>query len=43
VITAFSFASPAATGVVNETLRTIALAVPYGTNVSALVPTITTT
>jgi len=39
-ITAFSFASPAATGVVNESLHTIALTVPYGTNVTALVPTI---
>jgi hypothetical protein len=40
-ITAFSFASPAATGVINESLHTIALSVPYGTNVSALVPTVT--
>ena len=42
-ITAFSFASPAATGVVNESLHTIALTVPYGTNVTALVPTIAIT
>ncbi len=42
-ITAFSFASPAATGVINEALHTIAVSVPYGTNVSALVPSITIT
>jgi hypothetical protein len=42
-ITAFSFASPAATGVINETLRAIAVTVPYGTNLAALVPTITIT
>jgi hypothetical protein len=42
-ITAFSFASPPATGVINETLHTIALNVPYGTNPSALVATFTTT
>ena len=40
VITAFSFASPAATGVINEAAHIIALTVPYGTDVSALVPTI---
>ncbi len=39
-ITAFSFASPAATGTINETNKTIAVTVPYGTNVTALVPTI---
>jgi hypothetical protein len=42
-ITAFSFTSPAATGVVNENAKTIALTVPYGTNVTALVATFTTT
>ena len=42
-ITAFSFASPPATGVIDETLHTVALAVPYGTNVSALVATFSTT
>jgi hypothetical protein len=42
-ITAFSFSSPAATGVINETLHTIALTVPSGTGVHALVPTITIT
>ena len=44
-ITAFSFQglTPAVSGVVNETLHTIALTVPAGTNVSALVPTITIT
>ncbi|MBN1410133.1 MAG: SUMF1/EgtB/PvdO family nonheme iron enzyme [Spirochaetales bacterium] len=42
-ITAFSFASPAATGVINEGAKTIAVTVPYGTNVTALVATFTTT
>ncbi len=40
-ITAFSFTSPVATGTINETNHTIAVTVPYGTNVTALVPTIT--
>ena len=40
-ITAFSFSSPAATGVIDRTLHTIALTVPYGTAVTALVPTVT--
>jgi len=39
-ITAFSFANPAATGVITESSHTIAVAVPYGTDVTALVPTI---
>ena len=38
-ITAFSFTNPAATGVINGT--DIAVTVPFGTNVTALVPTIT--
>jgi hypothetical protein len=42
-ITAFSFATPAAIGVINETLHTIAVTVPFGTNVTALVATFTTT
>ncbi|MFC3747289.1 S-layer homology domain-containing protein [Paenibacillus sp. GCM10012306] len=44
-ITAFGFAglSPAVTGTVNESNKTIALTVPYGTNVTSLVPTFTTT
>ena len=42
-ITAFSFTSPAATGVINESTHTIAVTVPYGTNVTALTPTITHT
>ncbi|MDD3148875.1 MAG: DUF5018 domain-containing protein, partial [Candidatus Riflebacteria bacterium] len=42
-ITAFNFASPAATGIINETAKTVALTVPYGTDVTALVPTITHT
>ncbi|MFC4598799.1 DUF5018 domain-containing protein, partial [Cohnella hongkongensis] len=39
-ITAFSFASPAVTGTVNEASHTISVNVPYGTNVTALTPTI---
>ncbi|MCD9024799.1 S-layer homology domain-containing protein [Cohnella silvisoli] len=44
-ITAFNFAglNPAVNGTVNETGKTIALTVPFGTNVTALVPTFTTT
>ncbi|MEI8032486.1 MAG: hypothetical protein WCH05_03980 [Chlorobiaceae bacterium] len=42
-INAFSFASPAVTGTVSEADKTIALTVPYGTDVTALVPTIAIT
>ena len=44
-ITAFNFNSlaPTVTGTVNEALHTIALTVPYGTDVTTLVPTITMT
>ena len=43
-ITAFSFRlSPAVTGTINEAAHTIALTVPFGTNVTALVATFTTT
>jgi Protein of unknown function (DUF1566) len=42
-ITAFSFSSPAATGSINESAHAIALTVPFGTNVTALVATFTTT
>ncbi|MEF3310731.1 DUF5018 domain-containing protein [Paenibacillus sp. GYB004] len=42
-ITGFSFATPAVTGTVNEASRTIAVTVPYGTDVTALTPTITHT
>ena len=41
-ITALSFSSPAATGVINEALHTIAVAVPFGTDVTALVATFIT-
>lgn len=41
-MTAFSFTSPAATGIINESAKTIVVEVPFGTDVSALVPTITT-
>ena len=42
-ITAFIFTSPAASGTINETLHTIAVSVPFGTSVSALVASFTTT
>ena len=42
-VTAFRFTSPAAEGTISETSHTIAVTVPSGTNVSALVPTITHT
>jgi len=42
-ITAFSIASPAATGVINESAKTIAVTVPFGTNLNPLVATFTTT
>ncbi|SHF11456.1 hypothetical protein SAMN02745151_02821, partial [[Clostridium] propionicum DSM 1682] len=44
-ITAFTFngLTPAVTGIVNEGVKTIALSVPYGTDVTALVPSITHT
>jgi hypothetical protein len=42
-ITAFSFISPAATGVIIESTKTISITVPSGTNVTALVATFTTT
>ncbi|HTM68404.1 MAG TPA: S8 family serine peptidase, partial [Candidatus Binatia bacterium] len=44
-ITSFAFngLSPAVTGTINETDHTVAATVPYGTNVTALVPTIAIT
>ncbi|NTV02788.1 MAG: hypothetical protein HGB04_08415 [Chlorobiaceae bacterium] len=42
-ITAFRFTNPAVTGTVTESNHTIALTVPYGTNVQALKATFTTT
>jgi hypothetical protein len=42
-ITAFSFASPAATGTIDEVAKTIAVTVPYVPSVSALVATFITT
>ncbi len=42
-ITAFSFVSPAATGIIDENAKTITMTVPNGTNVTALVATFTTT
>ena len=45
MLTAFSFQglAPPVIGVVDETARSVALTVPYGTDVSALVATFTTT
>jgi hypothetical protein len=42
-ITSFSFVLPAVTGIINETAKTIAVTVPVGTNLTALVATFTTT
>jgi len=44
-ITAFNFngLSPAVAGIINEAAHTVSLTVPFGTNVSALAPTITIT
>jgi hypothetical protein len=42
-ITVFDFTSPAATGIISEGNHTITLIVPYGTDVTALAPTITHT
>ncbi len=42
-ITAFGFTDPVADGVVNEETKTIAITVPFGTEVTALTPTITYT
>jgi len=40
VITSFNFTTPAATGVIAEADHTIVVTVPFGTDVTALVPTI---
>src|SRR3989304_4624215 len=42
-ITEFSFTSPAATGTIDEGAKTISVTVPYGTEVTAIVATFTTT
>ncbi len=42
-ITGFSITSPAGIGTVDESAKTIAVTVPYGTNLGALVATFTTT
>jgi hypothetical protein len=42
-ITSFSFVSPSATGTINEATKTIAVTVPYGTDVTTLVATFITT
>jgi hypothetical protein len=42
-ITAFSFATPSATGVIDQDAKTISVTVPYGTDVTALTPTVTVT
>jgi ribosomal protein L13E/preprotein translocase subunit SecB len=42
-ITGFSFADPAAAGIINEDAKTISVTVPYGTSRNGLVPAITHT
>jgi len=42
-ITSFYFTSPAATGTINETAKTISVIVPYGTDVTALIAIFATT
>jgi len=42
-ITSFNFENPAAVGVITESTHSIAVTVPYGTDVTALIPTITYT
>jgi uncharacterized protein (TIGR02145 family)/uncharacterized repeat protein (TIGR02543 family) len=42
-LTAFGFTNPAATGTINETAKTVNVSVPYGTSLSALVATFSTT
>src|SRR5512133_4053174 len=42
-ITAFSFTSPAATGVISEATKAISVTVPYGTSLTALIASFTTT
>lgn len=42
-ITEFKFISQDATGIITETTHTIAITVPYGTDVTSLIPTITHT
>jgi hypothetical protein len=42
-LTAFSFTSPAVTAAINESAKTVALTVPFGTDVTALIATFTTT
>jgi len=39
-ITSFIFTSPAVTGTIDNTAHTVALTVPYGTNITAIAPTI---
>jgi hypothetical protein len=42
-ISSFSFASPAATGVIDDSSHTVTIHVPHGTNVGSLTPTISDT
>jgi hypothetical protein len=42
-ITAFNFITPPATGIINETNHTIMIGVPYETDVTSLIPSITHT
>ena len=40
-ITAFGFTTPSAVGIINEGAKTIAVEVPFGTDITALIPVIT--
>ncbi len=42
-ITSFNFGTPAVTGTINDSNKTISLTVPFGTNVTSLIPTVVTT
>jgi hypothetical protein len=42
-LTAFGFVTPAVTGVINETAKTVSVTLPYGTNVTALIANFTST
>lgn len=42
-ITSFGFASPASTGIIDETKKTVKVAVPFGTDLSTLTAVFTTT
>lgn len=43
MLTSFALTNPASTGLINDSLKIVALTVPYGTNVTTLVATFATT